>query len=50
MPKGNFRSLILGRNIDACDCFLTCDDQLARKARLVSGLLRVQNPTEYLKG
>lgn len=34
----------------ACDCFLTCDDQLTRKARLVPGLLRVQNPTEYLKG
>lgn len=33
----------------ACDLFLTCDDQLTRRARLVPGLLPVRNPTEFLK-
>ena len=31
-----------------CDRFLTCDDQLARKARAVKMALVVQNPTEYV--
>jgi predicted nucleic acid-binding protein len=33
----------------ACDYFLTCDDQLTRRAQFVPGLLPVQNPTEFLK-
>lgn len=35
--------------VAACDLFLTCDDQLNRRARLVPGLLPVRNPTEFLK-
>jgi predicted nucleic acid-binding protein len=31
-----------------CDRFLTCDDQLTRKARAVKMALVVQNPTEYV--
>ena len=31
----------------ACDCFLTCDDRLLRRARRVQLAVRVQNPVEY---
>jgi predicted nucleic acid-binding protein len=31
-----------------CDRFLTCDDQLTRKARAVKMALVVQSPTEYI--
>lgn len=31
-----------------CDRFLTCDDQLTRKARAVKMGLVVQNPIEYI--
>ena len=31
-----------------CDRFLTCDDQLTRKARAVKMKVVVQNPTEYI--
>ena len=32
-----------------CDRFLTCDDQVLRRARRVQVGLRVQNPTEYVQ-
>ena len=33
----------------ACDCFLTCDDRLIRRARRVQLAVRVQNPVEYVE-
>ena len=33
----------------ACDCFLTCDDRLLRRARRVQLAVRVQNPVEYVE-
>jgi predicted nucleic acid-binding protein len=33
----------------ACDRFLTCDDQVLRRARRVQVGLRVQNPTNYVQ-
>ena len=33
----------------ACDRFLTCDDQVLRRARRVQVGLRVQNPTDYVQ-
>jgi predicted nucleic acid-binding protein len=33
----------------ACDCFLTCDDRLIRRARHVQLAVRVQNPIEYVE-
>ena len=33
----------------ACDRFLTCDDQVLRRARRVQVGLRVQTPTEYVQ-
>jgi hypothetical protein len=32
-----------------CDRFLTCDDQVIRRARRAQVGLRVQNPTEYVQ-
>lgn len=34
--------------VAVCDRFLTCDDQLTRKARTVKMGTAVQNPTEYI--
>jgi predicted nucleic acid-binding protein len=33
----------------ACDCLLTCDDRLIRRARRVQLAVRVQNPVDYLE-
>lgn len=33
----------------ACDRFLTCDDQVLRRARRVQVGLRVQNPADYIQ-
>ena len=33
----------------SCDCLLTCDDRLIRRARRMHLELRVQNPVEYLE-
>ena len=33
----------------ACDCLLTCDDRLIRRARRVQLAMGVQNPVEYLE-
>ncbi|MGH8066314.1 MAG: hypothetical protein ACRERE_13975 [Candidatus Entotheonellia bacterium] len=33
----------------ACDCFLTCDDRLIRRARRVQLAVRVQNPVEFVE-
>ena len=33
----------------ACDCFLTCDDRLIRKAQQLELKPRVLNPIDYLK-
>jgi len=32
----------------ACDCLVTCDDQLIRRSRRLQLAVRVQNPVEYL--
>jgi predicted nucleic acid-binding protein len=33
----------------ACDCLLTCDDRLIRRAQRVQLAVRVQNPVDYLE-
>ena len=33
----------------ACDCFLTCDDRLIRRARRMQLAVRVQNPVEFVE-
>lgn len=35
--------------VAACDCLLTCDDRLMRRARRVQLAVHVQNPVEYLE-
>jgi predicted nucleic acid-binding protein len=32
-----------------CDCFITCDDAVIRRARRVPMGVRVQNPTDYMR-
>ena len=32
-----------------CDCFITCDDAVIRRARRVPIGVRVQNPTDYMQ-
>ena len=33
----------------ACDCLLTCDDQMLRKAQSIYLAFRVQNPRDYIQ-
>jgi predicted nucleic acid-binding protein len=35
--------------VAACDCLLTCDDRLMRRARRVQLAVHVQNPVEYVE-
>jgi predicted nucleic acid-binding protein len=35
--------------VAACDCLLTCDDRLMRRARRVQLAVRVQSPVEYVE-